>query len=329
MMGEKCPECGGKVVVDPRNGEVVCSSCGLVIEESTLDPGPEWRSYSLDEKASRSRVGPPLLLQRHNKGLPTVIGRFDVDSHGRRLQSSSRSRMWRLRRLDEKVRVNPPFGRNLSEAMADLALLSDAASIPLPVREEAAAIYRKALGRGLVRGRTIRGMVAASVYAACRLTGTPRRLSEVSELAGLERKDVARCYRLLLRELDIKMPMTNPLPYLAKIAERCDVSGEAQILAVKILREAKRRGVSFGRDPTGLAAAALYIACLEKGEPATQKDISNAAGITEVTLRNVYKTLERSLGLKLNRRTGGRPPQLEASPKFNSKIDAGSALMEA
>ena len=183
--------------------------------------------------------------------------------------------------------------------MTELDRLSDKTYIPRPVKERAAVIYRKALDKGLVRGRSIAAIAAAALYAACRGSGTPRTLREVAEASLVDKKDVARCYRLLLRKLDIQMPIADPLIYISKIAERTGISGKTQGLAIQILREAKKRRATAGKDPMGLAAAALYIACLQNDEKKTQKDIAEAAGVTEVTVRNRYKSLKTQLRLEI------------------------------
>ena len=264
-----------------------------------MDKGPEWRAFTQEEKASRSRVGVPTSYSVHDKGLSTAIGRVDRDAFGRKLPLSTRLQMWRLRKWQIRSRVHSSVDRNLAQAMAELDRLSDKVYLPGPVKEKAAVTYRKALDKGLVRGRSIAAIAAASLYAACRTTATPRTLREISEASLVDKKDVARCYRLLLRELDVKMPIANPLTYVSKIAERTGISGQTQGLAIKILREAKRKRAAAGKAPMGLAAAALYIACLKSGEKKTQKDIAEAAGVTEVTVRNRYKTLKRELGLEI------------------------------
>ncbi len=300
MLMDKCPECGSTTFVqDYESGETVCGNCGLVLQEVMVDKGPEWRAFTQEEKASRSRVGIPTSYAVHDKGLSTAIDRIDRDAFGRKLPLSTRLQMWRLRKWQIRSRVHSSIDRNLAQAMTELDRLSDKVSVPAPVKEKAAVIYRKALDEGLVRGRSIAAIAAASLYAACRITGTPRNLREISEASLVSKKDVARCYRLLLRELDMSMPIADPVIYLTKIAERSGVSGQIQTLALKIINEAKRRHVSAGKDPMGLAAAALYIACYKAGEKKTQKDIADAAGVTEVTVRNRYKTLKRQLKLEL------------------------------
>jgi len=300
LLKDKCPECGGtNLVHDYDTGETVCGSCGLVIQDLTMDKGPEWRAFTQEEKESRSRVGIPASYSVHDKGLSTSIGRIDRDAFGRKLPLSTRLQMWRLRKWQIRSRVHSSIDRNLAQAMAELDRLSDKVSVPGPVKEKAAVIYRKALDKGLVRGRSIAAIAAASLYAASRITGTPRNLREISQSSLVGRKDVARCYRLLLRELDIHMPIADPMTFLSKISERATVSGQIRGMALKVLQEAKERHISAGKDPMGLAAAALYIACMQYGEKKTQKDIADAAGVTEVTVRNRYKTLKRQLNLEL------------------------------
>jgi len=297
---DKCPECGSdNLVHDYDTGETVCGACGLVLYEQMMDKGPEWRAFTQEEKASRSRVGVPTSYSVHDKGLSTAISQVDRDAFGRKLPLSTRLQMWRLRKWQIRSRVHSSVDRNLAQAMAELDRLSDKVYIPSPIKEKAAVVYRKALDKGLVRGRSIAAIAAAALYAACRGSGTPRTLREIAEASLVDKKDVARCYRLLLRELEVHMPIADPLTYVSKIAERTGISGKTQGLAIQILRDARRRRAAAGKDPMGLAAAALYIACLQNDEKKTQKDIAEAAGVTEVTVRNRYKTLKKQLNLEL------------------------------
>ena len=300
MLLDRCPECGStSFVQDYDSGETACSNCGLVIQEVMMDKGPEWQAFTQEEKESRTRVGTPASYSVYDKGLSTSINRIDRDAFGRKLPLSTKLQMWRLRKWQIRCRAHSSILRNLAETMTELDRLSDKVSMPAPVKEEAAVIYRKALNEGLVRGRSITPIVAASLYAACRITGTPRSLREITDASISDKKDVARVYRLLLRQLGISVPIADPTIYLTKIAERCNVSGHTQTVALKLVNEAKQKHVSAGKDPKGLAAAALYTACCQSGEKKTQKDIACAAGVTEVTVRNRYKTLKRQLNLEL------------------------------
>jgi transcription initiation factor TFIIB len=297
---EKCPECVSKNLVhDYDTGETICGDCGLVLYEQMLDKGPEWRAFTQQEKSSRSRVGGPSSYAIHDKGLSTTISQVDRDSCGRKLPLATRLQMWRLRKWQIRSRVHSSSDRNLAQAMSELDRLSGNISLPPQIKEKAAVMYRKALDKGLVRGRSINSIAAASLYAACRGSGTSRTLREIAEASLVAKRDVARCYRLLLQELNFQMPIADPLTYVSKIAEKNEISGKTQGVAIAILREAKRKRASAGKDPMGIAAAALYIACLQNNERRTQKDISDAAGVTEVTVRNRYKDLKRQLNLEV------------------------------
>ncbi len=301
---ENCPECASKNLIhDYDSGETICGDCGLVLYEQMMDKGPEWRAFTVQEKTSRSRVGMPTSYSIHDKGLSTTISQIDRDAFGRKLPISTRLQMWRLRKWQIRSRVHSSVDRNLSQAMSELERLSGKVSISPPLKEKAALIYRKALDKGLVRGRSINSIAAAALYAACRQSGTPRTLRDIADASLVDRKDVARCYRLLLQELHFAMPIADSLTYVSKIAEKNGISGRTQGAAIAILADAKRRRFAAGKDPMGLAAAALYIACLQHGEKITQKDIAEASGVTEVTVRNRYKSLKKQLNLKIPEKT--------------------------
>jgi len=299
---DKCPECKSlNLIHDYDTGEIVCGDCGLVLHEQMTDRGPEWRAYTQEEKASRSRVGMPTQYSVHNKGLSTNIGQDGYDASGRKLSLSTKLQMGRLRKWQKHLSVYSSLERNLAQAMAELDRIVDNENltIPKPIKEKAAVIYRKAVDKGLTRGRSIVAVVAAALYAACRSTGTPRTLNEISKASLTGKKEVARCYRLLLNELDMKMPINDPVLCVSKIAERVGISGKTQGVAINILREAKRKRIRAGKNPMGLAGAALYIAGLQNNDKGTQKDIAEACGVTEVTIRNRMKTLVKGLNLIL------------------------------
>jgi len=299
-LSDNCPECTSKNLVhDYDTGETICGDCGLVLYDQTIDKGPEWRAFTQQEKASRSRVGMPTSYSIHDKGLSTAISQVDRDVFGRKLPLSTRLQMWRLRKWQIRSRVHSSNDRNLAQAMAELDRLSGKVSISPPIKEKAAVIYRKALDKALVRGRSINSIVAASLYVACRKSGAPRSLGEIAKASLVDKKDVARCYRMLLNELDFHMPIADPLTYVSKIAEKNEISGKTQGAAILILGEARRKRLATGKDPMGMAAAALYIACLQHNEKITQRAIAEAAGVTEVTVRNRYKALKRQLNLEI------------------------------
>ncbi len=290
----QCPECGSQeLVADLDAGELVCTKCGLVIGEDMLNQGPEWRAFTPEEKESRGRAGDPTAYSRYDKGLSTDIG-VDRDAFGRPLSPEVRNQMWRLRKWNTRYR-NRNIERNLMKAMNELQRLSEKVNVPSSVRETAAVIYRKALNENLIQGRSIAAIVAASLYTSCRLTGTPKTLKEITRASLRDRKEITRYYQMLIERLKIKMPFEDPLYFMSKIAEKAGVSGATQGLAAKIFGEARRKLVPSGKDPMGISAAILHIACRLRKEKVTQKDIATAANISEVTLRNREKELVEKL----------------------------------
>lgn len=293
-----CPRCAqGTLVTDNESGEMFCSKCGFVITEKLQESGPEWRSFSQDQHGDRARAGAPTSLTMHDMGLATIINPINKDASGRPLSSAMRSTIERLRTWDSRSQVHEPVDRNFRQAFSELDRLKDKLAVGDAVIEKAAYIYRKALEKGLVRGRSISALIASALYAACRDTETPRTLKDIAQASNIKRKDIARCYRLLLRELNLKMPVVNPINCISRIASRAGLSEKTKRKATKILQTAEELKISAGKDPMGLAAAALYVACVTLGENKTQRDVAEAAGVTEVTIRNRYKGLKVALNL--------------------------------
>ena len=285
-IGTKCPACGDKkMITDQNTGELFCSNCGLVITEKITDTGAEWRSFSNDE-GNRTRAGAATSLAMHDMGLSTVIDSANRDSTGKPLSAGIKSSIERLRTWDSRTQARSSADRNLRQALNEMGKLKDKLTLTDAVIEKAAYIYRKAMEKKLVRGRSIQGLVAACIYASCRNTETPRTLDDIAGGINIRRKDVARCYRLIYRELELKMPVVDPVKGISRIASIVKISEKSKRRAIKILNQAKKTGIVAGKDPMGIAAAALYIACIYTGEIKSQKDISLASGVTEVTIRN-------------------------------------------
>jgi transcription initiation factor TFIIB len=233
----------------------------------------------------------------HDMGLSTTISPLDKDASGKPLSPYVRSTIERLRTWDSRSQVHEPLDRNFRQAFSELDRLKDKLAVGANVIEKAAYIYRKALEKGLVRGRSISALVAAALYAACRDTETPRTLKDIANASNIKKKDIARCYRLLIRELDLQMPVVDPIKCVSRIASKAGLSEKTKRVAIDILKRAEEAKISAGKDPMGLAAAALYVACVMHGENKTQKDVAEAAGVTEVTIRNRYKGLKMALKL--------------------------------
>jgi transcription initiation factor TFIIB len=286
-----CPECGGRLVADDEHGETVCTECGLVVEEDSVDRGPEWRAFDSKEKDEKSRVGAPTTNMMHDKGLSTNIDWRDKDAYGNSLSSNQRKKMQRLRKWNERFRTRDSKERNLKQALGEIDRMASALGLPENVRETASVIYRRALDEDLLPGRSIEGVSTASVYAAARQAGVPRSLDEITDVSRVEKSEIARTYRYVVRELALEVKPADPESYVPRFTSDLDLSEESERRARQLLQNAKEQGVHSGKSPVGLAAAAVYAAALLTNEKTTQAAVSEVADISEVTIRNRYHEL--------------------------------------
>ncbi len=288
---EQCPECGGRLLSDAEHAETVCDDCGLVVEEGEIDRGPEWRAFDSAEKDRKSRVGAPTTKMMHDQGLSTNIGWQDRDAYGKALSSRQRQKMQRLRTWNERFRTRDSKERNLKQALGEIDRMASALGLPENVRETASVIYRRALEEDLLPGRSIEGVATASLYAAARQAGTPRSLDEISAVSRVEKDEIARTYRYVIRELGLEVKPADPESYVPRFASDLELSDETERRARQLLKTAKDAGIHSGKSPVGLAAAAVYAGALLTNEKVTQNQVSEVASISEVTIRNRYHEL--------------------------------------
>ena len=318
---EVCPECGSHHLVrDYERGELLCEDCGLVLDDQFIDQGPEWRAFDVEQGEKRARTGAPMTYTIHDKGeqgekrartgapmtytihdkgLSTEISWKNKDSYGKSIPTRNRAQLYRLRKWQRRIRVSNATERNLAFALSELDRMASAMGLPRNVRETAAMIYRKAVNKNLIRGRSIEGVVAASLYAACRQCGVPRTLDEVANSSRVGRKEIGRTYRFMTRELKLKLMPTKPQDYVQRFCSELKLSGEVQSKAAEILKDASEKELTSGRGPTGVAAAAIYISSILCNERRTQREVADVAGVTEVTIRNRYKELTEKLGIEI------------------------------
>ncbi len=235
----------------------------------------------------------------HDKGLTTIIDWNNKDYYGKAISVRTRAQLFRLRKWQRRIRISNATERNLAFALSELDRMASALGLPKSVRETAAVIYRKAIEKNLIRGRSIEAVVAAALYAACRQAGVPRTLDEIAQYSRVDRKEIGRTYRFIARELGLKLMPTSPADYVPRFCAALGLSGEVQRKAIEIIKKAEERELTSGRGPTGVAAAAIYIASILCGERRTQREVAEVAGVTEVTIRNRYKELAEKLGIDI------------------------------
>jgi transcription initiation factor TFIIB len=265
--------------------------CGYVVDAKIADRGPEWRAFDDEQRSKRTRVGAPLTYTIHDKGLSTTIDWHDRDIYGKSLSPGQKAQVYRLRKWQRRIRVSDATERNLAFALSEITKISNNLNLPKNILETASVIYRKAVKERLIRGRSIQGVTSAALYLACRQCGLPRTLDEIAQASSVHKKEIGRSYRFLIKELNYSIPPLKPSQYITKFSNQLTMQGKVEEIAHKILASAKELKLTSGRGPTGIAAAASYIASVLTGERKTQREIAEIAQVTEVTIRNRYKEL--------------------------------------
>ncbi len=292
----RCPECGSnRLMRDYECAEIVCMGCGFVVAAKLTDQGPEWRAFDEEQRTKRARAGAPLTFTIHDKGLSTMIDWHDRDVYGKRLASSQKAQIYRMRKWQRRIRVSDATERNLAFALSEISKIANNLNLPKNIIETASVIYRKAVKERLIRGRSIQGVTAAAIYVACRQCGLARTLDEISQGSNVNKKEVGRSYRFLIKELNYFIPPLRPSQYITKFSNQLTMQGKVEEIAHKILITAREMKLTSGRGPTGIAAAASYISSVLTGERKTQREIAEIAQVTEVTIRNRYKELVERL----------------------------------
>lgn len=298
---QECGECGGNLKHNEADGEHVCEDCGLVVEQKTIDRGPEWRSFN-DDQDKKSRVGAPVTKTMHDKGLSTKIGWQDKDSYGNSLSSKKREQVQRLRKWNKRFETKNSKERNLKHALGEIKRMSSALGLSEQVEETASVLYRRCLNEDLLRGRSVEGVATACLYAASRQCNTPRSLDEIYPVSRIgdasgkthqSTSGIDRTYRYIMRELGLKIKPTDPRDFLNRILNDLGVDNKQAVRkkAEDIISDAEQENVHSGKSPVSLAAASIYGATLLLNQKVTQRRISEEANVTTVTIRNRYQEM--------------------------------------
>jgi transcription initiation factor TFIIB len=266
-----------------------------VITDKAQETMSERIAFNADGINLKTRTGAPTSLAKYDRGLSTVIGRINRDASGQQIDTAMRSRIGRWRTWDARSQTNDSAKKNLQAAFMQLYTVKGTLGLPDSVIEKIAYLYRKILEKGLIRGRTIKGAMAVATYIACREMEIPRTLKEIADISNLKEKEIARVYRKVMFELDLKIPQDDPIKKIIRIANTCRASEKAKRYAMKMMAEIIKKGISAGKNPMGLAGAVLYVSCKNHNESITQRKIAEAAGVTEVTIRHDLDSIMKML----------------------------------
>jgi transcription initiation factor TFIIB len=299
--------CGSPAITDGSTGELVCGSCGIVIKEKIETLSPEWRSFSSGDE--RARGGFPSSLLIHDTGLSTYIGSAAPAQPGEQSSDSSNDGVYvhkassplpvnRLRKLNAMSVSSAPVSRNLKKATWEINRVSSALGLSWQSAERSAYFYRKALQKNLIKGRSISGFVAAAIYLSCKERMIPRTIDEICRAANVDKPFATHCYKILVNEMKIEPPITDPFRNITKISARAGIEERVSRRAREILSSVASHTAIMGKNPLVLAAAALYLATVENGLAITKTMIADAAEISTISLRKRLADITRALDSK-------------------------------
>lgn len=296
MLANKCSECGSAAMLyDEPRGEIICEDCGLVANSVIFSREPEWRAYNSEEEKSKVRVGLPTSIL-NNREMRTVIGSKTKDSYGKTLNTTTQAKFARLSQMDERIQDRTT--RNLKSALIELKRIKSHLSLSDDICEAAVLLYKRALKMDLIKGRSVIGMMSAAIYLSCRKKGAAITLKDTSEVANITTKELGRCIRIFLQNININNKTPDPVSLINRLGESLGLTMYTRKVAIEILVEAREKRLTMGKIPMSLAAAAIYIASIKTGERRTQQQIAIPARTTPVTIRNRFKELAKGLGLE-------------------------------
>jgi len=294
-----CNECGGRTSKDSTTGEIVCRDCGLVTKTNNIDSGPEWRAFTQAEKENKSRVGSPITHSLHDKGLSTTIGKKNKDIHGNKLSKRQQNKISRLRRENKRSTTETSQDRTILNGLHEIRRIASALGIAKETIETAGLLYKKAVNKNIVYGKSIETTSAASLYAASRLCDSPRQLSQIERISQAPDKSnnqtttIYQAYTDLKSELNLKIKPVDPHEYLNKVCNNIDIENKPPVerKARQIIEIAKEHNAHIGRDPISITAAAAYIAARLCNDRVSQPNTAQAANINKNTVKAVYKDI--------------------------------------
>ena len=243
------------------------------------------------------RTGSPTSVAVHDFGLSTVIGKTNRDAKGNTISLLAMDTIRRIRTQDQRSQINKSTDTNLAIAFDMLHRIQDKIGVSDNTKELAAYIYRKSAERKITRGRPLPAMVAASMYAACRNTQLLRTLRDISEATNIKRRTISQSYRAIVKTLGLKIPVVDQTHCILKISNNLRLQAGTKHLALKIIQRAEAIGMVAGRDPVGISAAAVCLACILKQVPLTQVQIARASGVTDVTIRNRFHEIQKRISV--------------------------------
>lgn len=276
-------------ITDVNAGEIICSDCGIVLEERAVDRNNDSKTFTTEDYLNTARNGPPTKISTSDMSKSSIIPKRNFDAGGNKMHSNNIIHFSRMRFWDSRSKSSNKE-QNLVKAFTVLDAYASKLNMPENAKEHAAYIYRKAVDKKIIRGNSIPSMMAASVFASCKQLGIPRSVDETSKITDINRKKLLRTYKRLVKKLDLKVDSSD-MNYIYKISSLLSVSEKTSRLANKILHDAKQEKIHVGKNPIGVTAASIYLSAINHDEHIPIASIAKKTNISTVTIRKISKIL--------------------------------------
>ena len=248
----RCPECGG-FEINPCSEGHHCRNCGLVIDDSPFE-----KNAYIPENVKRHASHPGF----------AVAGSMPV--HGRYVKHH-----WLMSTRQ----------KNLFKAKMKLKMISSKLGLPKTVEKEAYLIFRSAVDKDINVGRGNAGVLYASVYVSCILHGIPKTPLEIISFSGVSKKRMLNAYRVIKSELKLRIEPIDPLDFVQRFGSRLELKQSTLTLASELVEKLKKSPVIVGKQPKTIVASAIYVASRMNRDYRSQREVANATGVIEVTIR--------------------------------------------
>jgi transcription initiation factor TFIIB len=191
-----------------------------------------------------------------------------------------------MRREQTRGRWQSKAERNLAHGLGEVRRLASALELSESIRDQACQLFRSAQSEDLLRGRSIEAIGAASIYGTCRCNQHPLLLEDVVDAARVESTRVTNAYRTLNRELELPAPPMRSTSFIPRLISELELDHDIRRRANELAERAEGTTLTNGCQPSGVAAACVYLAAQEQGALITQSTVASAAEVSVVTLRS-------------------------------------------
>jgi transcription initiation factor TFIIB len=274
---QRCPECRSANLIEHKDEQfAVCQDCGCVLSADTA---------KLTSKA-KIRTDQPTLYRNHNPAKAAS----EIEN-----TESSWEQLVQVFEQWKHVRIWDSTEKNMATALQYITRAAINLSLSNTALEKATLTYKNIIEKGLLKGRSMKAVCGTAIYIGCKESKTPITIRDIAHSTKASPRKIYHSYRSIIKHLNMPVQTTSVGNYASEIAARLQLSTRNKKAMEKILEALNSTNRFAGKAPTGIACAVIYISSLLIGEKRTQREIGEAARITEMTIRSRIRELEKYL----------------------------------